>query len=148
MSNLVDQIITGIEKRASIVLSSYNPLRYYYDLEKNDYKGNSKRYAVLPMAAENQDGVTRSVTIEQEFQIVLTDNYTNDAKSDTDLQEVIKSLYDQQDDLLNDLALTKLGVSSIVLLVVFKGFEEPEILEESKTTALRMNISVRYRRNL
>ena len=148
MSSLVTDIITGLETRLAAVLTTYAPLRYYFDLSKNDYTGNNNRYAVVPKAIESQAGVIRSVTVNQDFQIVLTNGYRNNPKSDTDLQAVVKELYDKMDDVLNDLFLTKLGVPSIVLLVTLSGIEEPEILEDNKVIALRMNLTIRYRRDL
>jgi hypothetical protein len=148
MSSLVSTIITGIETRLAAVLTTYDPLRYYFDLEKNDYAGNNSRYAVIPKEVESQAGVVRSVTVNQGFQIVLTSGYRNNPKSDTDLQAVVKDLYDKMDDVLNDLFLTKLGAPSVVLLLTLNGIEEPEILEENKVIALRMNLTVRYRRDL
>ena len=148
MSSLVTDIITGIETRLAAVLTTYDPLRYYFDITKNDYAGNNNRYAVVPKEVETQVGVVRSVTVNQDFQIILTSGYRNNPKSDTDLQAVIKDLYDKMDDVLNDLYLTKLGAPSIVLLLTLSGIEEPEILEDNKVIALRMNIKVRYRRDL
>jgi hypothetical protein len=148
MSTLVSQIIDGIEGRIAVVVPTFSALRYYYDITKNDYKGNSSRYSVIPKSIEPQAGVIRSVTVNQDFAITLTDGYRNDPKSDEDLQDKIKNLYDKHDDILNDLFLTKLGVSSIVLLTTLSGFDEPEILEDNKVVALTMNITVRYRRDL
>lgn len=148
MSSLVTTIISGIEARLAAVLTAYDPLRYYFDLAKNDYAGNNSRYAVIPKEVEAQAGVIRSVTVNQDFQIVLTNGYRNNPKSDTDLQAVVKDLYDKMDDVLHDLFLTKLGSPSIVLLVTLNSIEEPEILEENKVIALRMNMNVRYRRDL
>jgi hypothetical protein len=148
MSTLVTDIITGIETRLAAVLTGYSPLRYYYDIEKNDYKGNVDRYGIIPKEIESQSGVIRSVTVNQTFQIILTTGYKNGPMSDSDLQSKVKTLYDKMDDVLHDLFLTKLGVPSIVLLSTLNGYEEPEILEEQKVVALRMDLTVRYRRDL
>jgi len=148
MSTLTKQIIEGIEGRIESVLPDYRKLRYYYDVEKNDYKGNDERFAVIPMGVESQEGVIRSITVNQDFQIVLTDGYRNGPKDDENLQDKIKALYDKMDDVLNDLFINKLGVPTIVLLSTLSGFDEPEILEENKVAVLRMNIIVRYRRSI
>ena len=129
-------------------MPTYSALKYYYDISKNDFKGNTLRYGVIPKSADSEVGVVRAVTITQEFQIILTDDYRNTPKNDQSLQSNIKALYDKMDDVLHSLYMTKLGVPSIVLLTTLNGIEEPEILEENKVVALRMNISVRYRRNL
>jgi phosphotransferase system IIB component len=146
--NLVEQITTGIEDRLAAVLTDFSPLRFYYDIEKNDYKGNTNRYGVIPQEIESQSGVTRSVTVNQTFQIVLTTDYRNDPKSDMDLQTKVKELYNKMDELTHDLVLTKVGVPSIILLITLSGYEAPEILEEHKVIALRMDLTVRYRRDL
>ena len=148
MSNLVEQITGGIEARLADVLTGFEPLRYYYDLAKNDYKGNTDRYAVLPQSIESQSGVIQSITIDQTFQITLTTDYRNDPKSDTDLQAKVKYLYDKMDNVLRDIVLTKLGVPSIILLVTLGGYDAPQVLEEQKVIALSMDIKIRHRRDL
>jgi len=145
MSDLTKQITEAIEGRID-ALTSFEKLRYYFDRAKNDFKGSLTGYAVLPLAINPADNrLVKTVMVDQEFQIVLMNQYRNDAKSDVNLQTKIKDLFDQQNTILADLASSKIGLSSIVLVTDLVTVDSPVIDEENKTVELSMTITVKYR---
>lgn len=148
MSDLVGKIINAVEAQCAKSLPSFSKLKYVYDIEKNDFKSNSSGYGVVPVDASSQVGVTRAVTVDQVFQVVVTDNYIDDGKTDSNLQSKVKTLYDKMFEIVNDLYMSKMGLPSIVLLATLDGIEAPEVFSESKVVALRMNMIIRYRQNL
>jgi hypothetical protein len=148
MSDYTSQIITAIEGRID-ALTSYEKLRYYFDRQKNDNRSSLTGYAVLPGSISPSDNrLIKTIMVDQEFQIVLMDQYRNDAKSDTSIQAKIKDLFDKQNTILTDLASSKIGLSGLVLVTDLIGIDQPEVNEENKTVELIMNIVVKYRNGI
>jgi len=144
--NKVQQIIEAIESEVSTTLgASYSKLNYIYDIEKNSFKGNPNKFGVLPLESSTVSGVVRASTIDQTFQIVLTDEYRNTAMNDLSLQEAVKNLYDKLNDIEKQLYKSKLGLPSVVLLMNLEAVEAPEVIEEHKVVSLRGNFLVKYR---
>lgn len=148
MANKVQQIIEAIESQCSKHLVTYQKLKYVYDVQKNTFKGNPKKYGVRPLGASETDGVIRASTLDQNFQIILTDNYVNAQDNDQGLQDTVKDLFSKMNDLEKQLFKSKLGLSSIVLFTSLESIDEPEIFEEDKIAVLRAEFLVKYRTNL
>jgi len=149
MSNLVTQIIDGMETQiASTLGASYGKLDYVFSVEDNNFRGNALRYGVIPQGASDTEGVVRAVTLDHEFQVILTDNYINQPNTDSSQMIKLKTMYDKMDDLSNALYNSKVGLPSIVLLAIQTGYDEPEFIEEDNIVVLRATYSIKYRRNL
>lgn len=147
MSNLVSQIIDAMETRVETA-TSFSKLRYVYNIERNDYKGNQDRYAVTPGDAPFSSGIVNNYTVDQSFIVSLTTGYRNSAKDDLDLQASVDSLYSEMDEVIKDLHLNKAGLPGIVLSINLDSIDAPEILEEHKVVVLRADFVVKYRNSV
>lgn len=145
MSTLVTQIHTAIESLvASQLGGSYQKMRKIYNPNENDLRNAKSSYAVLHGAASNSEGVTRVYTLNQSFRVQLMTTFI-DRLDDTKIQTEINSLYDKIDAILVNMHLTKLGLSSIVLLVNEPFIDEPQVLFENTAVLMSFGINVRYR---
>lgn len=145
VSTIYDNVLALI---AANVDSSFSELGFVHEIEKNDSRRLDKGYGLRFLDGPLTDTLTKAYTIDQGFEIILT--RTNPRTlDDSDLISAEKLLYDAfNDDILPVLINKKAGSPGVVLLVSSPSFSEPELLNESKYVALRVQIIIRYRQNL
>jgi len=147
--NIVEQIKDAMELRIVAVLpSTFSELKYKLKVEDNHFEENSKKFGVRPLEANSVPGVTQSITLDQEFEIILTDNYINLDISDEEQRIKTFNLYDRLDTIYTDLINTKAGIPLIVLNIPSLTISQPEYLEDDNVVALRAQILIKYRRSL
>jgi hypothetical protein len=145
MSNIVSQIHTAIDTLVATQLgASYQRMRKMYNPGENDLRNSKSCYAVLHGSASNAEGVTRVYTLNHAFRVQIMTTFV-DRLDDSKIQTEINSLYDKIDAILVNMHLTKLGLSSIVLLVNEPSIDEPQILFENTAVLISFGINVRYR---
>lgn len=144
----VSTFISSIKARAAFVLgANYSELGYALDVSKNSFKGNERRYAILAKAASEVPGNIGSVTIEQDFEIILTDGYINTPMSDSQAQAKAIALQDLALSIYKDLVKTKCG-SNTCLSVRDCSLSEPQFIEKDNVVAQSMTVKVKYRNQL
>lgn len=137
--------VSSIKTRVASVLGvSYSELGYALDISKNSFKGNERRYAVLAKAASEVPGTIGSVTMEQDFEIILTDGYINTAMSDSQAQAKAIALQDLALSIYKDLVQTKCG-SNTCMSVRDCSLADPQFIEKDNVVAQSMTIKVKYR---
>lgn len=125
----------------------FQELPFVHDVSLNDSRRLDKGYGLRFLDGPFSDTLTREYTIDQGFEMVLT--RTNPRQdNDEDLITAEKFLYDKADDVLAALVGTKAGSPGIVLLVSQPSFLEPELLQDNKYVALRVQFIIKYRRAL
>lgn len=144
--NLVEQIVDSLNGELQIVLGAdHNRLEYIYDVSKNSFTNNSKRYGVEVMSASSAATVTRAFTLDHIFKVIVTDNYFNKEESDLDQRKVIFALYDKIDEITKRIYAKKIGLPSIVLFVSLDNIEEPEFIDEDNVAVLKAIYTIKYR---
>lgn len=147
MSTSINTIVTGIKGLISTSLgSSYISLPYAYDINNNS-KIVAKGYSVIPQGLSEVDGVSRSIYVDQTFQIIVNDKYLSSTTNDTAKQDLIMGLYNKMLDIYQSIVVNKAGAPSIVLIVNNMSIGDPEILEDNDFVSLRMDINVKHRYN-
>jgi hypothetical protein len=139
----IPQILTAIDTRINVVLSGYKKLKYCYELEKNDSRGASKSYGVVSGAATSVTGTNRTVTLDQQFGVIITRSYGKRA-SEAAEKSAIDEIYTDIELLYRDFFQSKLGISNIVYLVSELSLDEPEPLGDN-VISIRMNFTVKHR---
>lgn len=148
MANLVEQIVNAFESSMATELgATYSELKYKQDVEKNNFKTNNKRYGVLPLGYSQADGVVKSFTAEQVFQVILTHGYVNKTDS-TNQESKTFLLFDKMSEVYKLAMLKKLGISSVILSVSDLSVDDPEYLEDNDLIVLRGNFTIKYRESL
>ncbi len=151
MSTDVANIKSGIITRISTVLGSgYSVLGYATDINKNSFKASNNRYAVLAngISQTEDKGLLGSFTVEQNFEVILTNSYAQDRAGDSSKVESGVTLMDQSLLLYKDIVEAKAGTPSIVLLVNNMSMDQAEYLEEDNVVIIRMTFGVTYRKSL
>lgn len=104
------------------------------------------RYGVRPLDSDTVPGVTRKITKDQIFQIILCDPFIN-RDNDTAQRTVTFAQYSKMDDIVADLMGSKAAIPDTIILIHDPSTEAPEYLEEDEVAVLRENIIIRHRRS-
>ena len=127
---------------------SYKELAYVEDVAKNSFRTSNNRYGVRALVAGQLPGVTKFVTLNQEFEIILTKGYIQSSIDDTsqvtgslDLRAELLSIYKR---LIN----TKAGLPGTVLNITDLILSSPEYLEDDKVVIQRATMNIQYRYSL
>lgn len=146
MSNLVEQIANAMESEISGVIGAgYAELDYKYDVTKNDFFNNKQRYGVIPQGASTALSITKVYTLDHSFEVILTHDYINKDKTDSDQRRVTYELFDKLDDIFRQLYRSKAGLPNIVLNIPEITIAEPEFFEDESLVVLRAQLLVTYR---
>lgn len=144
----VSTLVSSIKARIAIVANDYTELGYALDINKNAFKNNYKRYGVLVGAGAEAAGVTRALTMDQTFELILTDGFINKQMSDSEEQSKVIALQDLMKDIYLDLVNTKAGSPSTCMIVSQLQLQTPETIKEQNVVIQRATINVKYRINL
>lgn len=144
----VSTLVSSIKTRIATVASGYSELGYAKDVTKNTFSGNMKRYGVLPGSSSETSGINRALTMDQTFEIVLTDGFINKQMSDSEEQSKVITLQDLMKDIYLDLVNTKAGSPSTCMIVSQLQLQNPETIKEQNVVIQRATINVKYRINL
>lgn len=147
MANHVERIKDELNTIAAASYAGASKIRYLYDLSKNDSRTPAKGYGVKVLSGVPTDTLTKSFTIDQDFELILADTIAR-THDDEQREEVIDRLFDRADDIAVTATNTKVNLSSIVIDVSAPSYGEPEFFDENKIVALRTQFTVKYRRNL
>ena len=142
-------IKSGIETRCQAVLgSSYQPLSYVLNVEKNNFKGNTNRFGVIGGSLEQNEGrgCTGRYTVDQTFTIKFTDSFGQKPTSDTAIVDTMDSMMDNALLLYKDLVNTNAGTPSIVIMVSDLSIDAPETVDN--IVVVTMNVTITYRKAL
>lgn len=146
---IVSDIVTNIKAVAAAQLGgNYKELIYFYDVSKNDERTGRLGYAVRPLNADTAPTVTRTYTLDHEFELILADTFARGGVGDAEKQTALLTMYDQADEIFKDMVNTHLSLPTTVLNVYSPRLSEPEFFEASKLVVLRMQFTVKYRSNL
>ena len=147
--DLMRDITTSLKAEVLSVLgSSYKELDYVEDVAKNSFRTSNDRYGVRALGGLQEPGVTKNVTITQQYEIVLTKGYTESNLNDS--PAVTKS-YDNRENLLDiykQIVNNRGGLPGTILNITDLIISEPEFLVNDKVAIQRATISVTYRYSL
>lgn len=147
MSTLRD-CITDIEKIAGQKLVGFKKLPFAFDIEKNSFAGNFKRYAVIPSEAQRVDFSANLLNISHGLQIIITDNFINQGSSDENLRNTLLDMYDLTDDLITSVISHHVDYVQSVYSVEYDGTDLPEIYDNDKVCVLRLNFKINYKKTI
>ncbi len=142
---MIAAIIAALKTEIQTALGSdYSELAFNYDLSKNPFKGSKKKFGVKPLYGYEVSGVTRAVTIDQTFRIMLTSDYSTKSTGDDSLAEQVIVLHDKAIDLYKRIYNTKAGLGNVIAQVKEVTVSEPEILTDS-VIVITCDLVITYR---
>lgn len=140
----VSDIKTGI---ASLVVSGlgadYTELQYGIDVAKNRFQGCTKGYAINPGKVDQTEGVTRHITVGQEFEIVLTETFGQSQTGDQLQRSTASTLYDRLETLYRAIVREKAATTGVIQVGTL-AVDTPEFLD-SNVAVLRATVVIKYR---
>lgn len=127
---------------------SFKELQFVEEIPKNSFRTNNDRYGVRALVASQLPGVTKQVTLNQEFEVILTKAYTQSSLDDT--SQVTKSLELRESMLCiyKRFINGKAGLPGTVLNITDLILSEPEYLEDDKVVIQRASMNIQYRYSL
>ena len=143
MSSNQTLILGAIETRITALTLGRTKLKYSYDLEKNSKRDTDNAYGYGAGAGDETAGTLKAVTMDQEFFVVLSENYANRSSDDDEIAS-LKAVYDDLEVIYQDFSVSKLGIASTVLLVSEVSLDEPEKISEN-TISVKLRFIVRHR---
>ena len=147
--DLMRDITNALKSEVSTVLGAdYRELAYLEDVAKNSFRSSNDRYGVRALGGLQIPGVTKNVTLTQQFEIVLTKGYT---ESNIDDEPQVTKSYDNRENLLDiykELVNNRGGLPGTILNIFDLAISEPEFLEDDKVAIQRATFNVTYRYSL
>jgi hypothetical protein len=142
---IVQEIVDAIEINIQALLPTYKKASFVYDLSLNNRKQSKKVYAITPQSASNVSGSTLTVTLDQTFDVTLSDTYSPKNDSDINLQDKVLEIHSDIETVYKELFQRRLGLAK-VLVVQVVDISSPEIDNDNNTVSLTASFSVKYRK--
>lgn len=144
VSTIFDNLVTSITTNID---SEFVELHFKKDLARNEDRILSKGWGLRFLGGPPSDTLTKSYTIDQGFEIILTRTNLRQTNEDQ-VEDAEKLLFDEMTDILIPLVHSNLNATANVLKIDQPNFLEPELLDEARFVALRAQIVVTYRQQL
>lgn len=149
MSDIVRTIRNGLESEISAEAGvNYKKLDYLEDVSKNSLRTSSLRYGVRALDSEQLPGVTKYMTFQQSFEIVLSKSYRESVLGDSPLFEASLDNDELMMRIYKRLINNKAGVPASVLNVTDLTLAQPEVLADEKVVVTRATVNILYRLTL
>lgn len=128
--------------------TGYKKLAYVEDVAKNSFRTNTDRYGTRALAVNQLPGVTKFVTLQQDFEVVLTRGYVESSISDDSQVDDALDLRAELLDVYKRLVNNRGGLPNTIILITDLAVGEPEYLEDDKVVIIRASMQVQYRYSL
>ncbi len=147
--NVISELITGLENVVQGVLGSeYKKLDYVFEISKNSLQGNPQRFGVITKGGISDSGVTRALTMNQDFEIMLVDSYINRDQCDEKQRELVNKMHEKIFEIFDSIFLTKAGKPEYVMNLNRLNISEIDFLTDDNAAILRATINIIYRQRL
>jgi len=144
MADVVKTISDALEATIQTVLPDYKPLDYSYFPEKNTFYKNDERFGVTVGAGISVNTITKAITIDQIFNVVLTNSYASHS-DDAGLKKQIFALFDALNTIYIEVFNTKLSLPDLVYFVGPLSWSDPLIDAEQSIIIQSMALNIQYR---
>ena len=147
MSEVNDLVISLTSVCETFLGVTYSELKFKHEIEDNTFKGSNNKYGVIAQDITGTSGATRFVTVNQIFDINLTNSYITTVNGDSSKDNSRMILQDMSLDLYREILNTKAGSPSIVMNILDLSSEISE-LEEDKVIVNKLSFTIVYRKAL
>ena len=137
-----------VSEVAAEVGAGWSELAYVNDPQKNNFRQSKQGYGVRALSAIQLPGVTKHVTFEQTFEVVLTKRYIQQAVGDGRARDEALSLQDEMLCIHKRLVNNKAGLPAQVMNVDALTMEDIEFLDDDKVAVLVAQVVIQYRISL
>ena len=144
----IADIIASMESEIALEYPTYGELAYKEDVAKNSSNTIDEKYGVRALAASQLPGVTKNVTLNQEFEVILTKKYNQAIVDDSSQRSVAEDLRAKHLCIYKRLINGKAGLPGTVLNVTDLILSEPEYGADDKVVIQRASMNIQYRFSL
>lgn len=145
----IADITTAIKVKVAAELPvGYKELAFLEDIAKNSFRTSNNRYGVRALEASQLPGVTKNITLNQEFEVVLTKGYIQSSIDDTSQVAASLDLRAECLSIYKSLVNTKAGLPGTVLNITDFILQEPQYLDDDKVVIQRASMNIQYRYSL
>jgi hypothetical protein len=149
MNTQVDDIINALLAEVSAELGgSYSQLAYVENVEQNSFRTNNDRYGIRARAASQVPGVTKMVTLTQQFELILTKGYYVSNLDDNNKVSTAQTAIGLVFDIYKRFVVNRGGLPLVILNINNLLVSEPSYLDESKVSVIRATLDITYRYSL
>lgn len=143
---IVEDILNALESKINSLLPTYKKSHFSYELEKNNRKSAKKIYAIRVIGGISTNGVLQSITVDQGFEVILSDIFQPKNDNDKDMESKILSINGDIEILYKDIYQKRLDLTSAkVLLVEIVEISKPEIDTDNCSVSINATFKIRYR---
>ncbi len=144
MTTTVADILTGIKAIVVAELGAeYRELPFSLDVAKNKFQAGTKAYAAWAGPIVQAEGVNSYVTVDQAFNLTLTESYGSSQVSDAQQRVAGQSLYERFEQIYVKVSAQKAGVPSRVMIV--QRLSVPSLSFLDGTAILSASFELKYR---
>lgn len=144
MADVVQEIKTSIAGTIVGLFPTKTESKYVWDLARNQNQKNANLYAIRPGEIFRVPGVTKNVTVDQTFSVILSTSYNDSPSNDQDLQDKIFDLFDNVTDLWGEIFRSKCGNARVLVVSDFES-DRPEINDKDRVVSIETRFTVKYR---
>ena len=145
MATTVKQITESFESEVATILPAYAELDFKWDFEKNNYYNNKQRFGVIAQGAFNSPTITKAVTLQQTFNLILTTEFLNQDDTDQSQSDGVFELWDALNEVSAIVVANKLGLPNQVFNTELSTIDEPVFAEDGGVVILVASFLVTYR---
>jgi hypothetical protein len=143
-TNIVGSITDELKSQISTLLPTRKESAFRWSLEQNTSKGNKEVFALRPGSASTVSGTNRTITFDQDFTLILSNEFKNKGDNDAALDAAIQAIYQDLQTVYVEIYLRKLNIAR-VLVVQSITIDEPSIDNDNNIVNISLRFSVKYR---
>jgi len=148
VSNNTRTLVNALKTMTATFLGSeYQELSNVYDIEQNPNLETTLGYGVIAGDVILVSGNVGFNTVDQTYDVVLTDYYISTKDDDEGKQDAVIKLIDKCQDLYNEFVKTKLSLNAIIIIINDMSISIEE-LDDNKSVVARMQFTIKYRHQL
>lgn len=148
MTDTIKTIREAINARIEVV-TDFIVLDNKFDLEKNNYTNEIKRYGVIAKdGAPAANSLLRHITIDRDFEITLCNKFISTMNKDEQQEAVGDILENAMELIIEDLQSSKAGLPNLVNSINFANNESVVYDEIENLAILRFNVTTQYRKQI
>lgn len=148
MSDSIKTIRTAIEGRIEGLAGGFTKLDNKFDLKKNNFSNEDKRYGVIAQTGDNSPTILCNITIDRTFEITICNKFISTNNGDASQEAIGDLLESFMEEAIVDITNSKLGLPGLVLQANYSDNEEVDYEEVENLAFLKFNIIVQYRKAL
>ena len=145
MSDIVKTMRDSLETLIGTTLPTWSLLDNKYNLEKNNYANQEKRFGVIVGSGDQAVSVTKHYTVNRSFNIILCNQYESMHNEDGILNIALDEIEDAMDEIIKASMRNKLGVPNTVLNVINGSIDEYDLDTIENVAILQFEMIVTYR---